>query len=407
MHRNGQGRKPKVAVIGAGLAGLSAAYYLREKAEVTIFEASDRLGGRILTSHRPEGEHGAEFLLKSESDIYRLAATHLKLKLTASIREEPGYFLRNRHACGTPTEAAETLLEPAPAGRVIQLFRRVRDERWPKTRLFFDQWLASFVRTDKQAIRFVTMLLAGEACAPINHITTRYALECLSSLANDEWYRIRGGSERLVSALHRQSRANVRLKAQVRKVNAIRGGVQIKWLKNGRHRADIFSAVVAATPQGESLIAKKPHGHFHSYFNVLLEYRVAPQIKDAPGFDLTRGLYTDGALNYLQLTKRSRSSYVLRILIPDARSKLKKWSKQHTVAFCVRHLRQILVDPGRVCVSSVKGWEFGLPCGGRKESFKKVTSRIYLAGDRFGKWPSMDAAVKSGYQAAKTIKRLL
>ncbi|WP_059360603.1 flavin monoamine oxidase family protein [Parachlamydia acanthamoebae] len=42
--------KPKVAVIGAGLAGLTAAYRLQQKGmDVDVYEARDRVGGRILT----------------------------------------------------------------------------------------------------------------------------------------------------------------------------------------------------------------------------------------------------------------------------------------------------------------------------------------------------------------------
>ncbi|MFJ9521503.1 NAD(P)/FAD-dependent oxidoreductase [Kitasatospora sp. NPDC101801] len=43
------GRKPRVAVVGAGVAGLSAAYRLREHAEITLFEQDDRPGGHANT----------------------------------------------------------------------------------------------------------------------------------------------------------------------------------------------------------------------------------------------------------------------------------------------------------------------------------------------------------------------
>jgi uncharacterized protein len=41
--------RPRVAVVGAGVAGLSAAYHLRDRARITIFEREDRLGGHANT----------------------------------------------------------------------------------------------------------------------------------------------------------------------------------------------------------------------------------------------------------------------------------------------------------------------------------------------------------------------
>ena len=40
----------RVVVVGSGLAGLSAAYRLREQGcQVTVLEALDRVGGRVLS----------------------------------------------------------------------------------------------------------------------------------------------------------------------------------------------------------------------------------------------------------------------------------------------------------------------------------------------------------------------
>ena len=48
---NSKGLKklPKVAVIGSGISGLTAAYYLRGKAEITLFESADKIGGHTAT----------------------------------------------------------------------------------------------------------------------------------------------------------------------------------------------------------------------------------------------------------------------------------------------------------------------------------------------------------------------
>ena len=44
----------KIAVIGAGISGLTAAYILARSDEVTVFEAGDRLGGHADTHLVPE-----------------------------------------------------------------------------------------------------------------------------------------------------------------------------------------------------------------------------------------------------------------------------------------------------------------------------------------------------------------
>jgi len=58
--------RKRIAVIGAGISGLSAAYHLREQAEVSLFEAGSYFGGHTntvdVTLPSPQGivTHGVD-----------------------------------------------------------------------------------------------------------------------------------------------------------------------------------------------------------------------------------------------------------------------------------------------------------------------------------------------------------
>jgi monoamine oxidase len=78
--------KPKVAIIGAGLSGLAAGYFLSQKGiEITILEARSRLGGRVYSHVIDAGENlavelGAEWIGASHQRVISLCQ-ELELEL--------------------------------------------------------------------------------------------------------------------------------------------------------------------------------------------------------------------------------------------------------------------------------------------------------------------------------------
>lgn len=70
---------PKIAIVGAGLAGLNAAYQLKKEGyRATIYEASNRVGGRMYTVHDAVGDNtwvnlGAEYINSDHEDMIALA----------------------------------------------------------------------------------------------------------------------------------------------------------------------------------------------------------------------------------------------------------------------------------------------------------------------------------------------
>jgi monoamine oxidase len=84
-------KKMRVAVIGAGFAGLMAGYTLARTCKVTVFEARDRVGGRVwtqfhATSHRAI-EAGAE-LIGYNHPTWLMLARQFDLGLTVLTTEE-------------------------------------------------------------------------------------------------------------------------------------------------------------------------------------------------------------------------------------------------------------------------------------------------------------------------------
>jgi monoamine oxidase len=84
---------PKIVVVGAGLAGLSAAYTLKKAGHrAEVHEASERIGGRCWTmrgafADAQIAEHGGELIDQSHSHIRNLAQ-ELGLKLDNLLRAE-------------------------------------------------------------------------------------------------------------------------------------------------------------------------------------------------------------------------------------------------------------------------------------------------------------------------------
>ena len=100
--------EPSIAIVGAGIAGLHAAYILKNAGyNATLYEASHRCGGRILTVTDLMGpglwtEMGGEFIDSTHEDMlnlckkFNLPLLDREPDLTAGLKEF-AYFFNGRH----------------------------------------------------------------------------------------------------------------------------------------------------------------------------------------------------------------------------------------------------------------------------------------------------------------------
>jgi len=90
----GSGR-PQVAVVGAGVVGLTAAYLLQRRYDVTLYEAQDRLGGHAHTHEAPTAEQDVLGAFRYNSSEVVLHTDAAVLPRAPAARASWNYLLRD------------------------------------------------------------------------------------------------------------------------------------------------------------------------------------------------------------------------------------------------------------------------------------------------------------------------
>ena len=215
------GALPEIAVVGAGLAGLTCAYVLaKHGVSCTVYEANpDRLGGRCWTSrgwaNAQTAEHGGEFIDTVQHSIRRLVA-ELGLSLddlrglpSGRPRARDRYFMRGaRRKEGAVWEGYHRLR--VAADRDARRIGSYRFDRAGRAAHRLDEqtaaeWLDGVLQHDHHPLLRVatSQYMSEEYGLDLEHLSAVNMLMALGSdgLASDERFHIRGGNDQLVSGL--------------------------------------------------------------------------------------------------------------------------------------------------------------------------------------------------------------
>ncbi|MET7477674.1 protoporphyrinogen oxidase [Streptomyces sp. NPDC005648] len=191
--RTDPGRVGRAVVVGAGVAGLAAAHRLLERgARVTVLEASDRVGGKLLPGEI-EGvrvDLGAESMLARRPEAVALArevglTDRLQPPATASASLWTRGALRpmpKGHVMGVPGTAAALTGVLSDEG----LARIERDADLPRTEIGDDVAVGEFVaaRLGREVVdRLVEPLLGGVYAGDAYRISMRSAVPQLFQIA--------------------------------------------------------------------------------------------------------------------------------------------------------------------------------------------------------------------------------
>jgi monoamine oxidase len=216
----------RVLIAGAGLAGLTAARELtRAGMAVTVIDARDRVGGRVHTVHFPDGgygELGGEFIDAEHKEL-RALADELGVGLVRVLRG--GFTHRYRTGRGyqvsrtRPWDALGDSLAP-----LVHRYKRARgrndaDAIREMSALSLREWLRRH-DADRE-LHAMADLMRGFFLADPDDLSVLAVVQQIAdggSPAQVEMYRIQGGGQRLVEALHASTSARLLLEHVLRRV---------------------------------------------------------------------------------------------------------------------------------------------------------------------------------------------
>jgi predicted NAD/FAD-binding protein len=272
----GGGERLNVAVVGSGVAGLSAAWLLSQAHNVTLFEADHRLGGHAHTAEVP-GVHGlvpvdTGFIVYNEGNypnftamLAHLGVPSLNADMSLSVSLDDGAFEYSSFGLGGIFAQKRNLLSPRFWRLLLDIERFFRTaprdlEMLERQATPLDAYLAAKGYGDAFRDDHLLPQAAAIWSTPLDQIGAYPAASLIRFFQNHGmmsivgrglWRTVEGGSRAYVAKLVEAFRGEARKGVRVVGVRRDANGAELRLAGGGRER---FDQVVLAT-HGDTALA--------------------------------------------------------------------------------------------------------------------------------------------------------
>lgn len=267
----GKRENPRIAIVGAGIAGLNAAYVLQQKGyQATVYEASQRTGGRIRTSHGDIApglvtELGGEFIDSTHDDMLALAKAFDLPLIDTDIESERNYktafFFGNKHYTEEQVIEEFKPLAVKIASDAARLSSEITAKKHSKIDAEFDVisiseyldrigatgWIRNLI-----GVAYVTEygLDAGElSCINLLSLIDTETKEGFQIFGDsDERFKIQGGNQRITDELAKRIDSSIELEHRLISMRKNGKGFRLAFSTPGKTISVDADWVILALP---------------------------------------------------------------------------------------------------------------------------------------------------------------
>ncbi|TLM77735.1 NAD(P)/FAD-dependent oxidoreductase [Microbulbifer harenosus] len=270
----------RIAIVGSGISGLTAAYLLQQKHQITLFEAGDRLGGHTATV---DVEHGGDRLAVDTGFIVFNDWTYpnfIKLMAQLGVESQPtdmGFSvvspLEQFEYAGNSVNSLfaqrRNLLDGGHWRMLRDIVRFNRDAvaDWKQGVLDEEMTLGSYLTSNQYSSEFAYRYLVPMGSAIWSASMARmldfsvhffirffYNHGLLNLFNRPQWRVIKGGSRNYIGPLTAGFRDRIHLSTPVTGVRRLEQGVELRFQgAQGGDQCESFDEVVLACHSDQAL----------------------------------------------------------------------------------------------------------------------------------------------------------